>query len=48
MPIAYAERIHESIRGSELVVAPNTGHWLFVEAPEVFRDSILDFLGRLE
>ena len=45
MPVKYAERIHERIEGSQLVIAENSGHWLFVDATETFRDSILDFLA---
>ena len=47
MPLKYAERIHEAIAGSELVIAENCGHWLFVDGTETFRTSILDFLGRV-
>jgi proline iminopeptidase len=46
MPYRYAERIHENIPGSELVIARDAGHWLFVDATDVFRDSILDFLAK--
>lgn len=48
MPAEYAERIHRSIEGSELVIAENSGHWLFVDATETFRSSILGFLAGLE
>lgn len=44
MHFKYAERIHESIAGSELVIAQDAGHWLFVDGVDVFRTSILDFL----
>jgi pimeloyl-ACP methyl ester carboxylesterase len=47
MPAEYAERIHQSIEGSELVIAKGSGHWLFVDATETFRSSILDFLARV-
>ena len=47
MPYEYAERIHESIPGSELVIAENSGHWLFVDATEQFRSSVDDFLRRV-
>jgi proline iminopeptidase len=48
MPVKYAERIHESIEGSELVIAEDSGHWLFVDATETFRSSILDFLAAVD
>lgn len=44
LPLEYAERIHESIAGSELVVLENSGHWPFVDATEAFRTSVLEFL----
>jgi proline iminopeptidase len=48
MPVKYAQMVHESIDGSELVIAPNAGHWLFVDATKVFRDSILEFVERVD
>jgi proline iminopeptidase len=48
MPVAYAERIHASIEGSELVIARDSGHWLFVDATETFRTSILAFLESVD
>ena len=47
MPFKYAEMIHESIAGSELVIAKNSGHWLFVDATDTFTSSICDFLARV-
>jgi len=47
MPVRYAEQIHESIEGSKFVIAENSGHWLFVDATETFRSSILDFLASM-
>jgi proline iminopeptidase len=48
MPVEYAEKIHERIEGSELVIAKDSGHWLFVDATETFRSSIIDFLARVD
>jgi proline iminopeptidase len=48
MPAAYAERIHQSIDGSELVIAEDAGHWLFVDATQLFTSSVCDFLARVE
>ncbi len=48
MPVTYAERLHESVTGSELVIAKDSGHWLFVDATETFTTSILEFLARVE
>ena len=47
MPFKYAEMIHESITGSELVIAEGAGHWLFVDATGVFTSSVNDFLARV-
>ncbi len=48
MPAAYAERTHGAIPGSELVLAPEVGHWFFVDGTEIFAESILGFLERVE
>jgi len=48
MPAAFAERIHEHIPGSEIVLAPEVGHWFFVDGTKIFADSILEFLGRAD
>ena len=45
MHYRYAERIHESIAGSELVIVEGAGHWLFVDGTEMFSRSILEFLA---
>ena len=48
--IADLEGIREAfgIEGSELVIARDSGHWLFVDATETFRTSILEFLARVD
>ncbi len=46
MPPSYAEELQASIKQSELVICENTGHWLFIDGKDCFRDSILDFLAR--
>ncbi len=48
MPASYAERIHAAIPGSELVLAPGVGHWFFVDGTEIFTDSVLEFLTRIQ
>jgi proline iminopeptidase len=47
MPVSYAERIHDAIPGSDLVLAPGVGHWFFVDGTEIFADSGLEFLGQI-
>lgn len=48
MPASYAERIHAAMPGSELVLIPQVGHWLFVDGTEAFAHSILGFLDRFD
>ena len=45
-PPAAAEAIHREIKGSNLVVVPNTSHMLCAEEPAVFNKHVLDFLGQ--
>ena len=42
-PVCAAE-LTEGIPASESVVLPGTGHMVFVEAPEQFREAVLGFL----
>ncbi len=44
MPVAYAERIHESIESSELVVAESSGHGISIDAADRLRSGVFDFL----
>jgi proline iminopeptidase len=43
-PLSSAE-LSEGIAGAETVLIPGCGHFIFVEAPEAFRDAVLAFLG---
>ncbi len=43
-PVCAGE-IADEIAGSELVVIPETGHFIFVEARDRFRDEVASFLG---
>jgi pimeloyl-ACP methyl ester carboxylesterase len=44
-----ARPLADGIRRSQLVLLPRSGHFVFVEAPDAFRDAILGFLhGRLD
>jgi proline iminopeptidase len=43
-PLSAAE-LSEGITGAETVLLPGCGHFIFVEAPGVFRDAVLAFLG---
>jgi proline-specific peptidase len=43
-PVCAAE-IAEGIAGAKTVILPDTGHFVFVESPEAWRDAVLSFLG---
>jgi proline-specific peptidase len=43
-PLSAAE-LSEGINGAETVLLPDCGHFIFVEAPQAFRASVLAFLG---
>lgn len=40
------EQMHVLLPDSSLVVVPDAGHTVHLEAPTAFRESVLDFLGR--
>ncbi len=40
-----AAELSEGIVGAETVLLPGCGHFVFIEAPAAFRDSLLAFLG---
>jgi pimeloyl-ACP methyl ester carboxylesterase len=44
-PLTVAEDLHLAIPGSRLVVLPDTGHLISIEAPEAFSKAVRDFLG---
>ena len=46
-PMSIAERMHERIRGSELVVIPGGTHYSHIEFPERFNEAFDRFLDRV-
>ena len=40
-----ADEIAGGVAGSEKVILPGAGHFIFVESPEAFRSAVLGFLG---
>jgi pimeloyl-ACP methyl ester carboxylesterase len=44
-PPAAAREIGDAITDAEVVVLPGAGHFVFVEAPDAFRETVLSFLG---
>lgn len=43
-PLAVAEKLHEAITSSTLVLLPNAGHVCNIEAPEEFNRAVRNFL----
>ena len=47
-PPASNEAIHDHIRGSQLVIMKNCGHFPFIEAPGQFFPAVRTFLQKLQ
>ena len=45
IPVSHGHDAHERIETSQLVILEGVGHFPHVESPEVFTDTLLDFLG---
>jgi pimeloyl-ACP methyl ester carboxylesterase len=45
-PPSVARMLAARIPGSELVVAPESGHSVYWEAPDVFNRAVLEFVGK--
>jgi pimeloyl-ACP methyl ester carboxylesterase len=46
VPVSWAQRAHTLIKGSELCILPQCGHWLTREKPTEFNRAALEFLAR--
>jgi pimeloyl-ACP methyl ester carboxylesterase len=44
--VAASEAIHREIKGSDLVIVPNTSHMLCAEDPAAFHKPVLEFLAK--
>ena len=44
--ITHGDEMHEAIKGSELLVLPNTSHSVFKERPELFNTFAIEFLTK--
>jgi proline iminopeptidase len=42
---SLSKEMHEKIAGSKLVILPNSGHMNFVDQPDLWQKSVIDFLG---
>jgi pimeloyl-ACP methyl ester carboxylesterase len=45
-PPSIARMVAAEIPGSEVVVAPESGHSVYWEQPDVFNRAVLDFAGK--
>jgi len=45
IPIAHAYKYLELLENSTGVILPHCGHWAMIEHPEVFSNTVLQFLG---
>lgn len=46
-PVDSARKMHEAIKGSNLVIIPGAGHVSNLEQPDLFNSALLEFLGGL-
>jgi len=45
LPVSKGEEMRDGIPGAQLVVLQNSGHFAFLEEPELFRQTVWGFLG---
>ena len=45
LPVSAGEEMRDGIPDAQLVVLQESGHFAFLEQPELFRDTVWDFLG---
>ncbi len=45
LPLRHGQRLHRGIRGSQLVVFPETGHCPMIERPDLYADEVERFLA---
>lgn len=44
-PVKYSERLAEALPGSRLVVIKDAGHMAFLEKPQTFNETVLEFMA---
>ena len=47
-PVRYAEYLGRKLQDAEVVVVPNSGHFVTLEQPEAVNEAVARFLARLE
>ena len=45
-PVSQSQLMHERLPNSELVIFENSAHWVYVEDPELFQETVGDWLDR--
>ncbi len=45
-PVSQSQLMHERLPNSELVIFENSAHWVYVEEPELFQETVGDWLDR--
>ena len=43
-PVSQSQLMHERLPNSELVIFENSAHWVYVEEPELFQETVGDWL----
>jgi len=43
-PVSYGEKMHTAIHGSQLVILPDAGHFSFLDKPEEFYQTLIQFI----
>ena len=46
-PLKDAERLHREIPDSKLVIVPNSGHLILLDAPDAVSKALVDFISAL-
>ena len=46
-PVRYAEYLGRELQDAEVVVVPNSGHFVTLEQPEAVNEAVARFLDRL-
>jgi pimeloyl-ACP methyl ester carboxylesterase len=47
-PVRYAEYLGRELKNAEVVVVPNSGHFVTLEQPEAVNAAVAQFLERLD
>ena len=45
-PVSQSQLMHKMLPNSELVIFENSAHWVYVEEPQLFQETVRDWLDR--